>query len=120
VTCMGEERKVSMVLVVKPKGKRQLGRWRPRWEDGIRMDLRKISILGRSKRFSFCVQRPGQLSAHPAFYPLVSGILSLGVEGMVHEVGHLPLSNAKVRNDFHYLIHLARCLISTRTFNILL
>jgi hypothetical protein len=26
VTCMGEERKVSMVLVVKPKGKRQLGR----------------------------------------------------------------------------------------------
>jgi hypothetical protein len=28
--------------VVKPKGKRQLGRLRSRWEDEIRMDLREI------------------------------------------------------------------------------
>jgi hypothetical protein len=41
---MGEERKVYKVLVGKPKGKRPLGRPRPRWEDGIRMDLREIGL----------------------------------------------------------------------------
>jgi hypothetical protein len=41
---MGEERKVYKVLVGKPKGKRPLGRPRRRWEDGIRMDLREISL----------------------------------------------------------------------------
>jgi hypothetical protein len=41
---MGEERKVYKVLVGKPKGKRPLGRPRRRWEDGIRMDLRKIGL----------------------------------------------------------------------------
>jgi hypothetical protein len=39
---MGEERKVCKVLVGKPEGKRPLGRPRCRWEDGIRIDLRKI------------------------------------------------------------------------------
>jgi hypothetical protein len=39
---MGEERKVYRVLAGKPEGKRPLGRPRRRWEDGIRMDLRKI------------------------------------------------------------------------------
>jgi hypothetical protein len=39
---MGEERKVYKVLVGKPEGKRPLGRQKRRWEDGIRMDLRKI------------------------------------------------------------------------------
>jgi hypothetical protein len=29
-------------LMRKPEGKRPLGRTRHRWEDGIRMDLRKI------------------------------------------------------------------------------
>jgi hypothetical protein len=42
VTRMGEERKVYKVLVGKPKGKRPLGR--PRWEDGIRMDLGEIGL----------------------------------------------------------------------------
>jgi hypothetical protein len=37
-----EERKVYKVLVGKPKGKRPLRRPRRRWEDGIRMDVRKI------------------------------------------------------------------------------
>jgi hypothetical protein len=46
VACMGEERKVYKVLVGKPKGKRLLGRPNRRWEDGIRMDLRKL-IWGR-------------------------------------------------------------------------
>jgi hypothetical protein len=38
---MGEERKVYKVLVGKPEGKRLLRRPRRRWENGIRMDLRK-------------------------------------------------------------------------------
>jgi hypothetical protein len=41
---MGEERKVYEVLVGKPEGKRPPGRPRRRWEDGIRMDLRKIGL----------------------------------------------------------------------------
>jgi hypothetical protein len=45
---MGEERKVYKVLVGKPEGKRPLGRPlsrpRRRWEDGVRMDLRKIGL----------------------------------------------------------------------------
>jgi hypothetical protein len=38
---MGQERNVYNVLMEKPEGKRPLGRPRRRWEDGIRMDLRK-------------------------------------------------------------------------------
>jgi hypothetical protein len=34
------------VLVVKPGGKKRLGRPRRRWEDEVRMDLREI-VLGR-------------------------------------------------------------------------
>jgi hypothetical protein len=40
---MGEGRNVYRVLVVKPEGKRPLGRTRRRWEEGIKMDLREIS-----------------------------------------------------------------------------
>jgi hypothetical protein len=39
---MGEERKVYKAFVVKPDGKRPLGRPRRRWEDKIRKDLREI------------------------------------------------------------------------------
>jgi hypothetical protein len=42
VASMVEERDVYIVLVVKPEGRRPLGRPRCRWEDGIRMDLREI------------------------------------------------------------------------------
>jgi hypothetical protein len=42
VTRMGEERNVYKVLIGKPEGKRPLRRPRRRWEDGIRMDFRKI------------------------------------------------------------------------------
>jgi hypothetical protein len=42
VARMGEERNVYRVLMGNPEGKRPLGRPRRRWEDGIRMDLRKI------------------------------------------------------------------------------
>jgi hypothetical protein len=40
---MGEEKKVYKVFVGKPEGKRLLGRPRRRWEDGIRMDLRRLA-----------------------------------------------------------------------------
>jgi hypothetical protein len=43
---MGEERKLYKGLVGKPEGKRPLRRPRHRWEDGIRMDLRKIGLGG--------------------------------------------------------------------------
>jgi hypothetical protein len=39
---MGEERKLYIVFVGKPKGKIPLGKPRRRWEDGNRMDLREI------------------------------------------------------------------------------
>jgi hypothetical protein len=42
VVCVGEERKMYRVLLGKPERKRPLGRPRLRWEDGIRIDLRKI------------------------------------------------------------------------------
>jgi hypothetical protein len=44
VARMGEERKVYKVLVGKSEGKRLLERPRRRWEDGIRMDLRKTGL----------------------------------------------------------------------------
>jgi hypothetical protein len=46
VAYVGEERKVYKVLVGKSEGKRQLGRPRRRWNDGIRMDLREIDWGG--------------------------------------------------------------------------
>ena len=39
VARMGEERRVYMVLVGKPEGRRPLGRPRRRWVDNIRTDL---------------------------------------------------------------------------------
>jgi hypothetical protein len=39
---MGEGRGVYRVLVVKPEGRRPLGRSRRRWEDNIRMNLREV------------------------------------------------------------------------------
>jgi hypothetical protein len=39
---MGEDRGVQGVLVVKPDGKRPLGRPRRRWEDNNKMDLQEI------------------------------------------------------------------------------
>jgi hypothetical protein len=38
---MGKEREVSKVLVERSGGKRSLERPRRRWEDGIRMDLKR-------------------------------------------------------------------------------
>jgi hypothetical protein len=41
---MGKERNLYKVLVEKSKGKRQFGRPRRRWENGIRMDLEEIDL----------------------------------------------------------------------------
>jgi len=42
VAHMGEERGVCRFLVVKPEGKRPLGRPRHRWVDNIMMDLQEV------------------------------------------------------------------------------
>jgi hypothetical protein len=39
---MGERKGVHWILVLKPEGKRQRGRSRPRWEDNIKMDLQDV------------------------------------------------------------------------------
>jgi hypothetical protein len=44
VARVGEGRGVYRVLVGRPEGKRPLGRPRCRWEDNIKIDLRKIGI----------------------------------------------------------------------------
>jgi hypothetical protein len=40
------KRNASSILVVKPEGKRLLGRSRRRWVDNIKMDLREIGWDG--------------------------------------------------------------------------
>jgi hypothetical protein len=52
VARMGEGRGIYIVLVGSPEGKRLLGRPRRRWEDNIKMDLRKIGIDGARTEFS--------------------------------------------------------------------
>jgi len=42
VACMGERRGVYRILMGKPEERRPLGRPRRRWEDNIRIDLRKV------------------------------------------------------------------------------
>jgi hypothetical protein len=42
----GEGRGTYRFLLGRPEGKRPLGRPRPRWEDSIKTDLRKIGIYG--------------------------------------------------------------------------
>jgi hypothetical protein len=43
---MGEAGCAYRVLVRKPEGRRPLGRLRRRWEDNIKMDLRKVGWGG--------------------------------------------------------------------------
>jgi hypothetical protein len=43
---MGEKRNAYRILVVKPEGKRALGRPTRRWVDNIKMDLREIEWDG--------------------------------------------------------------------------
>jgi len=41
---MGDRRGVFRVLVVKPEGKRPLGKSRHSWEDNIKMDLQEVGF----------------------------------------------------------------------------
>jgi hypothetical protein len=41
VACMGERRNAYRILVGKPEGKRSLGRRERRWEDNIKIDLKR-------------------------------------------------------------------------------
>jgi hypothetical protein len=43
---MGERRGAYKALVGKPEGRRPHGRPRRRWEDNIKMDLRKVGCGG--------------------------------------------------------------------------
>ena len=43
---MGEGRGVHRVLVVKPEGKRPVGRPRRRWEDNTKTDLQEVEVGG--------------------------------------------------------------------------
>jgi hypothetical protein len=43
---MGKDRGIYRALVVKPEGKRPLGRSRRRWEDNIKMDLQEVGCGG--------------------------------------------------------------------------
>ena len=52
VACMGEGRGVHRVLVGKPEGNRPLGRPKRRWEDNIKMDLRKVGKGGDWKELA--------------------------------------------------------------------
>jgi hypothetical protein len=45
VVIMGEGRGVYRVLVGKPKGKKQLGRPRRRWDDNIKADLQEVGWI---------------------------------------------------------------------------
>ena len=46
VSRIGERRRVCRVLVVKPEGKRPLGRPSHRWEDNIMIDLQEVGCGG--------------------------------------------------------------------------
>ena len=46
VARMGERRGAYRVLVGKPEGKRQLGSYRRRWEDNIKMNLQEMGCRG--------------------------------------------------------------------------
>jgi hypothetical protein len=65
---MGEARKVYRVLVGKHEGKRPHERPRRRWEDGIRMDLRKKGWGGGSGFTWFRIGTGAGLWRHAIIY----------------------------------------------------
>jgi hypothetical protein len=71
VASMGKGRRVYRVLVGRPEGKRPLGRPGRRLEDNIKMDLRRLGSMGRT-RFGWL-----RLGSGGGFF--VSTVINLGV-----------------------------------------
>jgi hypothetical protein len=71
VARVGEGRGVYRVMVGKPEGRRPLGRPRRRWEDNIRMDLRKVG--------SGCVDWMELAQDSDRWRALVSAVMNLRV-----------------------------------------
>jgi hypothetical protein len=57
-----------------------------------------VFIPSRSKRFFSSPQRQEQLLGSPSTDPMGTGGSLLGVKWQEYEAGHLPTSNAKVKN----------------------
>ena len=53
----GERRGVYKVLVLKPEGRRPLGRPRHSWEDKIMMDLQELGCVGGMDRIELAQDR---------------------------------------------------------------
>jgi hypothetical protein len=83
---MGKERGVYRVLVVKPEGKRQLGRQRYRWEDNIRMDFQEVGCGG--------LNRIGLAQDRDRWWALVNAVMNLRVP---YNAGNF-LTNCKPAN----------------------
>ena len=71
VTRMGEEREVYRVLVVKPEGRRPLGKPRRRWVDSIKMDLQDVGCG--------CMDWIGLAQDRDRWRTLVSAVMKLRV-----------------------------------------
>jgi hypothetical protein len=74
---MGEERKVYKALAGKTEEKRQLGRQRRLWEDGIRIGLTEISL-------GICSHTVGLSHGGGTVGPLGRGGASLLYEGHMY------------------------------------
>jgi hypothetical protein len=71
VARMGERRGAYRVLVVKPEGRRPLGRRRHRWEDNIKTDLREVGCG--------CVEWIGLAQDRDWWRALVSAVMNIRV-----------------------------------------
>jgi hypothetical protein len=101
VARMGEKRIAYRLLVVKPKGKRPLGRPRRRWVDNIRMDLWEVGWgdvdwIGLAKdrnRWRAVVNSVLSLRVPWNAGKLSSGLTSSGLSGsaQLHRVSYLVI-----------------------------